>query len=547
MAEPFTDRQLLREFIEHGSEPSFEALVQRHVDLVFATALRRLGDPGRAQEVTQNVFITLARKSARLAGEASLAGWLHKTALFEARQWWRGELRRQRREQTAAALGTTMKDDPSLLNSLAGVLDDGLLELRETDRQALMLRYFEDRSHREIGLLLGTGEDAVRKRIDKALSKLTEFFRRRGYAVAAVATTAAALRTAAQATPAGLSAVAAQAALSAAGTASATGLTLLLAKLMALTKTQITVACLALAAAPVAYQWHALNRARADLATRQSQLNQIRADLADADQAHATAAAQLARTERSLGTVLAGVDNQHALAARAKTNWYVWPANSDYLRVPKSLVNDLVLSESSVSERPGRKRDRFQDNVFSKSAVLDPVMAEVLGLSPGQTAQVEASAKTFAQDFKSLEQSHMFETNRAPSAYSVGGMTNSRTFVTAAFPAEGAALRDQLVANWSSQLGAERADVLAQQADRDFRSTFNGYGTLQKFQTLYWSGDSVGYGEGLFSPTDSNFTSSFCTSGPWNWAATNIVPDNLRAYLPAPAANLSIQPQVYQP
>src|SRR2546423_9748405 len=101
MAALKTDRELLTQFAAHGSESAFQELVQRHVDVVFATALRGLSDAGAAEEITQNVFITLARKAAWLRGETSVIGWLHKTALFEVRCWWRGELRRQRREKTA--------------------------------------------------------------------------------------------------------------------------------------------------------------------------------------------------------------------------------------------------------------------------------------------------------------------------------------------------------------------------------------------------------------------------------------------------------------
>jgi len=96
-----TDQELLREYSERGSGSAFQALVERHVDLVFATALRGANDPGTAQEITQNIFIALARKAHWLRGETSLAGWLHKSALLEVRRWWRGELRRKRREQTA--------------------------------------------------------------------------------------------------------------------------------------------------------------------------------------------------------------------------------------------------------------------------------------------------------------------------------------------------------------------------------------------------------------------------------------------------------------
>jgi DNA-directed RNA polymerase specialized sigma24 family protein len=111
MAEPKTDRELLREYSEHGSESAFQALVERHLDVVFATALRGLSDTRAAQEITQNVFITLARKAAWLGGETSVVGWLHKTAPFEVRCWWRSELRRQRREQTAVERGTIMKEE----------------------------------------------------------------------------------------------------------------------------------------------------------------------------------------------------------------------------------------------------------------------------------------------------------------------------------------------------------------------------------------------------------------------------------------------------
>jgi len=97
MAELKPDRELLREYLEEGSEPAFQTLVERHLDLVFATTLRGLNQVEAAREITQNVFIALARKAPWLRGDLSVAGWLHRTALLEVRRWWRGELRRQRR------------------------------------------------------------------------------------------------------------------------------------------------------------------------------------------------------------------------------------------------------------------------------------------------------------------------------------------------------------------------------------------------------------------------------------------------------------------
>src|SRR5436309_1265105 len=100
-----SDQQLLREYVDGGSERAFQSLVQQHVDLVYSTALRRLGDAGLAEEVTQNVFVALARKAPFLGRDAPLAAWLHKTTLLEARHRLRTELRRKRREETAVALG----------------------------------------------------------------------------------------------------------------------------------------------------------------------------------------------------------------------------------------------------------------------------------------------------------------------------------------------------------------------------------------------------------------------------------------------------------
>jgi RNA polymerase sigma factor (sigma-70 family) len=224
------DQQLLREYLDEGSERAFQDLVRRHVDLVYSTALRRLSDAGSAEEVTQNVFVALARKAPFLGRDVALAAWLHKTALLEARHLLRAELRRKRRQETAIAIGATMKEEDSVLKSLSPILDEALMELREKDRQAVLLRFFESKNFREVGEALGVGEDAAQKRVVKALDQLTRFFRRRGYPVSAVTLTAAALHGATQAAPAGLASLAAQTALQSAGAASLAGMGLLIAK-----------------------------------------------------------------------------------------------------------------------------------------------------------------------------------------------------------------------------------------------------------------------------------------------------------------------------
>ena len=380
MTELRTDQELLKSFVESGSESAFQSLVQRHMNLVFATALRRVSDAAVAQEITQNVFIALARKAAWLRGEIALAGWLHKTALLEARQWWRGELRRQRREETAAALGTTMKPDDSLLNSLSALLDEGLLELREPDRQALMLRYLEDRSHREVGAQLGIAEDAARKRIDKALDQLTRFFQRRGYSVPAAATTATVLRGAsAHSAPAGFAATITKAAVSASGVASFGTVGIYFAKFMGLTKTQIAAICLALAAAPVAYEIGAASSARSEQRALRTQLAQIQ-DETDAQ------ARTLERVQRRVRSAEFMLGQLRANAARPSVaglvdagdpKLYLWDEASEYIRLPKQMLKDLTLT---ASHKPTEKRKRYPVSV--RNGTLSTALAQALGVTP---------------------------------------------------------------------------------------------------------------------------------------------------------------------
>src|SRR5215813_2753959 len=127
------DFELLQRFRREREQSAFADVVRRHLDLVFATALRKVEDFGVAQEIAQNVFAVLARKAWLFAPDDSLPAWLHKTALLESKSWLRGELRRRRREETAAELGTTMNtpNEQPAFNALVPLLDEALLSLRE--------------------------------------------------------------------------------------------------------------------------------------------------------------------------------------------------------------------------------------------------------------------------------------------------------------------------------------------------------------------------------------------------------------------------------
>ena len=148
------DWQLLQDYVTRGSEAAFRGLTDRHLNLVYSAALRQVNDPQLAQEICQAVFILLARKAGSLKPGIVLAGWLFRTTRFVAARVRRGEQRRQRREQEALEMQQLTTPDQAW-SRLAPALDEALAQLGETDRHALLLRFFEDKNHKEVGAALG--------------------------------------------------------------------------------------------------------------------------------------------------------------------------------------------------------------------------------------------------------------------------------------------------------------------------------------------------------------------------------------------------------
>jgi len=98
------DWLLLRDYVDQKSEAAFEALVKRHVDMVYSTSLRQVRDPHLAQDVTQAVFILLARKASRLRSSVILGGWLYRTANFVASRALRDRVRQFQNEKEALSM-----------------------------------------------------------------------------------------------------------------------------------------------------------------------------------------------------------------------------------------------------------------------------------------------------------------------------------------------------------------------------------------------------------------------------------------------------------
>lgn len=197
------DWELLQAWAKQRSEAAFAELVQRHLHWVYSAALRQVRDRALAEEVTQSVFALLAHKADRLRRDAIVAGWLFRSTRFVAIAALRAQRRRQRREETASAMNAIASSD-NLWNQLAPHLDEAVAALSEKDRAAVLLRFYEKKTLREVGAQLGVSEEAAKKRVARALDKMREHLTRRGMVFGAVGLAGLLTEQTVQAAPAAL-------------------------------------------------------------------------------------------------------------------------------------------------------------------------------------------------------------------------------------------------------------------------------------------------------------------------------------------------------
>lgn len=198
-----SDLDLLQLYAHEDSEEAFATLVERHLDLVYSAAVRQVRSPQLAEEIAQSVFTDLARNIRRLQAGTVLTAWLYQVTRRTAIDVIRRESRRQSRERMAVEL-SDMKSDSSDWTQLEPLLDEAMDELGEADRAAILLRYFENKSLREVGQTLGSSEGAAQKRISRAVERLREFLLKRGVSVGSAGLVAAVTANAVQAAPIGL-------------------------------------------------------------------------------------------------------------------------------------------------------------------------------------------------------------------------------------------------------------------------------------------------------------------------------------------------------
>lgn len=322
-----SDIELLQRYARQKSDDAFAELVRRHLPLVHSAALRQVRSRHLAEEIAQTVFLDLSRNAARLSPNTVLPAWLYEVTRRASIDVIRRESRRQLREQLAAQLDT-MESIDAPWPEIEPLLDEAMDTLDQTDRAAVLLRFFENKSLREVGATLGFSENAAQKRITRALERLHEFFSHRGVTITASALAITVSANGIQAAPAHLAA-AIISVLSSATTATATAVTI---ETIAMTTTQKALIATALAAAigVSIYESHQASTSQAELQNIRQQQTPLQTERDRLSASAASAQERIAalRTEiDQLQRAAADVQKLRAEVARLKSETRTMPAS----------------------------------------------------------------------------------------------------------------------------------------------------------------------------------------------------------------------------
>ncbi len=355
------DTELLRSYANDRSEAAFTELVRRHLNLVYSCALRQVdGDAHRAEEIAQAVFIDLARKAGSVARHPALAGWLCTSTHYAASRLKRAERRRHHHERESLSMSPETSE-PSW-HQVAPLLDDALHKLSPAERNAIVLRYMEQKSTTEVGTMLGLTESGARKCIERGLERLRTQLARQGVTSAPAALALALGSQTVLAAPPGLAASITTSALAGAEA----GVPLLLTFMSA---TKLKVGLAALVIASLAGLWFSqqsqLRRVRTELADARVRLGEVQSRVADANRRAVTVRRGL---DELAGIQLAGVGPLGSLPVTPGMN-----AGTARL----SLDNEFAGLFRSLALDPATL-DRFRDLLAERTARLWNAMRYVV-------------------------------------------------------------------------------------------------------------------------------------------------------------------------
>jgi RNA polymerase sigma factor (sigma-70 family) len=316
-----SDAQLLHEYAEHGCEAAFTEIVSRHMDLVYSAAVRQVESPDLAHDVAQTVFTDLARKAGLLIRDAdhnaSLVGWLYRSTRFEALNLMRGNRRRQARERQAMQDLTPVSETSPDWERIRPALDVAMAELRDHDRDALLMRFFKNQDFRSIGAAFGVSDNTAQQRVIRALETLRKSLAHRGITTSAAALSIAISGNAVQAAPVGLAvAVSTSAMLARAAIATSTAAVAKTIAMTTLQKTLITITIAASAGTGI-YEASQVAHLRHEFQTLQQQQTPLAEQIQQLQRERDSATNQLAAMADEISTV--DRDRAELLRLRSET------------------------------------------------------------------------------------------------------------------------------------------------------------------------------------------------------------------------------------
>jgi len=368
------DSELLRRYAQTGCEESFTQLVKGYIDFVYSAALRQVGgDAHLAQDVAQSVFVDLAAKARSLSPRTVLSGWLYTSTRYAAAKAVRSDQRWHAREKEATIMQEDSVRDPAEAEwaQLRPLIDQAIHQLKERDRNALLLRYFEGRSLAEVGARLGLSEDAARKQASRALEKLRGLLAKRGITSSASGLAVLLTAQAVSGAPAGIAAHIAGTALASAGTGA--GSTFTLFKIITMSKFKaavLTAVVAATVATPFILQQQTQAKLRTENETLRVQNQQLvdsarqaveRASLPGADAGGSPAAAEQSREVLRLRAEVARLQRE-GQEARIRTAGDVPAENLDpaLQAAFKTWAARATLLKQRAEQMPDKKLPEFR-------------------------------------------------------------------------------------------------------------------------------------------------------------------------------------------
>lgn len=388
-----SDHDLLDDYRRRGSQTAFATLVERHLNLVYSAARRQVRSPQLAEEVAQSVFVDLARHARDLKPGVPLVAWLHVVSRRTAIDLVRRESRRQTREHEAAAIAQTesaMKPSPSDWEAVEPLLDEAVESLPEPDRAAILLRYFENKSLRDIGAALGASEDAAQKRVSRAVEQLRRFFLRRGVAVTVTGLATDLSAHALQVAPVGLGTAITGTAI---GSATAVATAIETSRIVAMTTLQKSLALAAFAAIGGAglHETALAARQSNELGALRTQTERSAAEVRALRTARTATDAQLRRVESEIDSRLARATNPAANDPALESQMRDWLTRMGTLKNFLASRPELNTPELQLLS-PEEWFDIAGGKALDSEAALRRVAAELRDRGQGHASAALSSA-----------------------------------------------------------------------------------------------------------------------------------------------------------